>query len=324
MAKRFNIFPLMQGGVRLIPFRCIVQYRYNKQLKGDVADPLEPRAVITIWAMTSSGYEIVASKWLQTVKNKDGFSKTWYSTDVFSLPDKMATGVFAVIDNEAGVEIKSISFITKQAVIMDDTLAGDMVNIGDPGDGDDTTTISPPDVVTPRELMIMGDTDTPVKVGGSTTILVSKDGPESVWARLWMYTTDSSGSVIADEKVVTPWFLLESEYPVTAAIVPRVVTFTDEGYYKIYAEPYSKAYNKSNTLMYNVYRNSIIWVGKLDDKGKPISDPSKVSTLVDGDVFIGYTPVNQIFWTGDSSSSDDVMLASREEGDVWIKYSQYP
>ena len=159
MAKRFNIFPLMQGGVRLIPFRCIVQYRYNKQLKGDVADPLEPRAVITIWAMTSSGYEIVASKWLQTVKNKDGFSKTWYSTDVFSLPDKMATGVFAVIDNEAGVEIKNISFVTKQAVIMDDTLAGDMINIGDP-DGDDTTTISPPDAVTPRELMIMGDTNT--------------------------------------------------------------------------------------------------------------------------------------------------------------------
>lgn len=112
--KYFNVLPLLQNGVRLIPLKCIIDYRYtNTTTWSDLY-----YSYIYIYGTTLAGENVLLCENEKLIKpsgTKNEMSN--FTTMVLRLSDKNITGIYVMIRLSEFTEIKRVSFACSRGSI---------------------------------------------------------------------------------------------------------------------------------------------------------------------------------------------------------------
>jgi len=109
LIRRFNITHLLENGKRIIPLDLIIDYRFIK---------IDEVVKISIWCTTNNkGYRCLGVQTLfKPTDNNIPLSYTLdFNTDILTLKDKEATGLFIHIDNAEFIELKRLSIVYNMA-----------------------------------------------------------------------------------------------------------------------------------------------------------------------------------------------------------------
>jgi hypothetical protein len=110
--RRFNINPLIDNGGRIIPWKIILDYAYNRIVG------LDKQAYINIYGTKVSDNPVtvcVAS--MLYIPTEEVMQMTRYTSSIIDVSDLQISGIWCEIVNAEYLDLKRISFAYKQAAI---------------------------------------------------------------------------------------------------------------------------------------------------------------------------------------------------------------